>query len=56
MPVAVKKQLLELVDKNHQNYFDLVTFFLNGEVSIQEKERKASYFLKKEICRKFILH
>lgn len=49
MPVAVKKKLLEWVDKNHQNYFDLVTFFLNGEVSIQEKERKASYFLKKEI-------
>lgn len=49
MPVAVKKQPLESVDKNHQNYFDLVNFFLNGDVPVQEKERKASYFLKKEI-------
>ncbi|OTG62880.1 hypothetical protein B9T29_06570 [Acinetobacter sp. ANC 3903] len=49
MPVAVKKQLLELLDKNHQNYCDLVTFFLNADVSMGAKERKASHFLKKEI-------
>ncbi|MFH7767018.1 iron-containing redox enzyme family protein [Acinetobacter sp. BSP-28] len=49
MPVAVKKQSLEFIDKNHQNYCDLVTFFLNADISIQEKERKASHFLKKEI-------
>jgi len=49
MPVAVKKQLLELLDKNHLNYCDLVSFFQNPDISVQEKERKASNFLKKEI-------
>ena len=49
MPVAVKERLLDLLDKNHQSYCDLVTFFLDSNISTPDKERKASAFLKKEI-------
>lgn len=49
MPVAVKERLLDLLDKNHQSYCDLVTFFLDSNISAPDKERKASAFLKKEI-------
>lgn len=49
MPVAVKEKLLDLLDKNHQSYCDLVTFFLDSNISTPDKERKASIFLKREI-------
>ena len=49
MPVAVKERLLDLIDKNHQNYCDLVTYFMNSEVTKHDKERKAASFLRKEI-------
>ena len=49
MPVAVKEKLLDLLDNNQQSYCDLVSFFLDSNISTPDKERKASIFLKKEI-------
>lgn len=49
MPEAVKERLLELLDKNQQSYHDLIDFFLDPNIDIDDKERKASNFLKKEI-------
>lgn len=49
MPVAVKERLLELFDKNQQSYHDLVDFFLNPKIESDDKKRKATDFLKKEI-------
>ncbi len=49
MPVVVKKRLLDLLQDNQQNYYELFVFFLDPDVSSFEKEKKARDFLIKEI-------
>ncbi|EPE9122259.1 iron-containing redox enzyme family protein, partial [Acinetobacter baumannii] len=49
MPVVVKKRLLDLLQDNQQNYYELFVFFLDPDVSSFEKEKKARDFLAKEI-------
>ncbi|EOZ2892678.1 iron-containing redox enzyme family protein, partial [Acinetobacter baumannii] len=49
MPVVVKKRLLDLLQDNQQNYYELFVFFLDPDVSSFEKEKKARDFLVKEI-------
>ncbi|EMG6425941.1 hypothetical protein U2E58_11855, partial [Acinetobacter baumannii] len=45
MPVVVKKRLLDLLQDNQQNYYELFVFFLDPDVSSFEKEKKARDFL-----------
>ncbi|ENW92304.1 hypothetical protein F904_02242 [Acinetobacter dispersus] len=40
MPVVVKKRLLDLLQDDHKNYYDLVSFFLDGDISNFEKESR----------------
>lgn len=49
MPVVVKKRLLDLLQDNQQNYYELFVFFLDPDISSFEKEKKARDFLVKEI-------
>ena len=49
MPVVVKKRLLDLLQDNQKNYYELFVFFLDPDVSSFEKEKKARDFLIKEI-------
>ncbi|QNX86167.1 iron-containing redox enzyme family protein [Acinetobacter seifertii] len=49
MPVVVKERLLDLLQDNQKNYYELFVFFLNPDVSSFEKEKKARDFLIKEI-------
>lgn len=48
MSVVVKKRLLDLLQDDHKNYYELVSFFLDGDISNFEKEKKAVNFLKQE--------
>ncbi|KCX83817.1 hypothetical protein J568_4476 [Acinetobacter baumannii 6112] len=48
MPVVVKKRLLDLLQDNQQNYYELFVFFLDPDVSSFEKEKKARDFLIKK--------
>lgn len=41
MPVVVKKRLLDLLQDNQQNYYELFVFFLDPDISSFEKETKA---------------
>lgn len=50
MPVVVKKRLLDLLQDNQQNYYELFVFFLDPDVSSFEKEKKARDFLVKEMA------
>ncbi len=50
MPVVVKKRLLDLLQDNQQNYYELFVFFLDPDVSSFEKEKKARDFLAKEMA------
>jgi len=49
MPVVVKERLLDLLQDNQQNYYELFVFFLDPDISSFEKEKKARDFLTKEI-------
>lgn len=49
MPVVVKERLLDLLQDNQKNYYELFVFFLDPDVSSFEKEKKARDFLIKEI-------
>lgn len=49
MPVVVKERLLDLLQDNQQNYYELFVFFLDPDISSFEKEKKARDFLNKEI-------
>ena len=49
MPVVVKKRLLDLLQGDHKNYYDFVSFFLDGDISNFEKEKKAVNFLTHEL-------
>ncbi|AZB92888.1 iron-containing redox enzyme family protein [Acinetobacter pittii] len=49
MPVVVKKRLLDLLQDNQQNYYELFVFFLDPDISSFEKEKKARDFLNEEI-------
>jgi len=49
MPVVVKERLLDLLQDNQKNYYELFVFFLDTDVSSFEKEKKARDFLIKEI-------
>ncbi len=51
MPVVVKERLLDLLQDNQQNYYELFVFFLDPDISSFEKENKAKDFLNKEIDR-----
>ena len=51
MPVVVKERLLDLLQDNQQNYYELFVFFLDPDISSFEKENKARDFLNKEIDR-----
>ncbi len=44
-----EKRLLDLLQDNQQNYYELFVFFLDPDVSSFEKEKKARDFLVKEI-------
>lgn len=48
MSVVVKKRLLDLLQDDHKNYYELVSFFLDGDISNFEKEKKAVNFLAQE--------
>ncbi|NAS10318.1 iron-containing redox enzyme family protein [Acinetobacter haemolyticus] len=48
MTVVVKKRLLDLLQDEHKNYYELVSFFLDGDVSNFEKEKKAVSLLTQE--------
>ena len=48
MPVVVKKRLLDLLHDDHKNYYELVSFFFDGDISNFEKEKKAVNFLAQE--------
>lgn len=49
MPVVVKKRLLDLLQDDHENYYELVSFFMDGDISNFEKEKKSRILLKKEL-------
>ncbi|MDK4790834.1 MULTISPECIES: iron-containing redox enzyme family protein [Acinetobacter] len=49
MPVVVKERLLDLLQDNQKNYYELFVFFLDPDVSSFEKEKKARDLLIKEI-------
>ncbi|MEQ1452552.1 iron-containing redox enzyme family protein [Acinetobacter seifertii] len=49
MPVVVKERLLDLLQDNQKNYYELFVFFLDPDVLSFEKEKKARDFLIKEI-------
>lgn len=49
MPVVVKKRLLDLIQDDHQNYYELVSFFLDGNIANIEKEKKSVNLLKMEL-------
>lgn len=48
MPVLVKKRLLDLLQDDQKNYYELVAFFMDGDISNFEKEKKAVSLLNKE--------
>ncbi|MDG6746198.1 hypothetical protein QCF01_17560, partial [Staphylococcus aureus] len=48
MSVVVKKRLLDLLQDDQKNYYELVSFFLDGDISDFEKEKKSVNFLKQE--------
>lgn len=48
MPVVVKERLLDLLQDNQQNYYELFVFFLDPDISSFEKENKAKIFLIKK--------
>jgi peptide subunit release factor 1 (eRF1) len=45
---VVVKRLLDLLQDDHKNYYELVSFFLDGDISNFEKEKKAVNFLAQE--------
>lgn len=45
MPVVVKERLLDLLQDNQQNYYELFVFFLDPDISSFEKEKKQEIFL-----------
>ncbi|MBJ9984776.1 iron-containing redox enzyme family protein [Acinetobacter sp. S40] len=49
MPVVVKKTLGNLLQDEHNNYYELVSFFLDSDISNLEKEKKATYLLNDEL-------
>lgn len=49
MSVVVKKRLLEIFKDEDNNYFDLYNFFLDKNISIFEKEKRAIKFLNIEL-------
>ena len=50
MPEAVKERLLELLDKNQQSYHDLVDFFLDPNIDIDDKFNVRMTGEVKQIC------
>ena len=49
MSVVVKKRLLDVLQDDHKNYYELVSFFLDAEVSSFEKEKKSVHLLTNEL-------
>lgn len=49
MTVVVKKRLLDLLQDDYKNYYELVSFFLDGDISNFEKEKRAINLLTHEL-------
>jgi hypothetical protein len=49
MSVVVKKRLIDLLQDDHKNYYELVSFFLDGDISNFEKEKKSVHLLRHEL-------
>lgn len=49
MPNLVKNRLTYILNKEYSNYYDLVSFFMDANMSDKEKTFKAGIFLSKEL-------
>ncbi len=48
MPVVVKKRLLDLLQDNQQNYYELFVFFLTLMFQVLRKRKRQEIFLLKK--------
>ncbi|MCH4248895.1 MAG: iron-containing redox enzyme family protein [Acinetobacter populi] len=49
MPIIAKERLLKLLHEVPENYYELVNFFLDADISIADKNIKSKTFLQREI-------
>ncbi|GAA5014569.1 iron-containing redox enzyme family protein [Acinetobacter puyangensis] len=49
MPTIAKERLLKLLREVPENYYELVNFFLDGDISIEDKNIKSKSFLLREL-------
>ena len=48
MPNLLKERLVYVLNRDNNNYLELVNFFLDPDISLFDKEKKSTQFLKNE--------